>query len=91
MDSLWEEVEELGEKDPGQAEVSSHHRQSSMSGNFRSGRELNSIGKRGKELTEELLKLIKKLNEMPEIDYDKNKIKFVHMFTERAMESNEHI
>ena len=28
---------------------------------------------------------------MPELDYDKNKIQFVHMFTERAMESNEHI
>ena len=28
---------------------------------------------------------------MPEIDYDKNKIDFVHMFTERALESNDHI
>jgi hypothetical protein len=35
---------------------------------------LASIGKRGKELTDELQKLIKKLAEMPELDYDKNKI-----------------
>jgi hypothetical protein len=90
MDNLWEEVEELGEKDPGSAQPE-HHRQNSSMGRVTSGRQLNSIGKRGKELTEELLKLIKKLGEMPELDYDKNKIQFVHMFTERALDSNEHI
>jgi len=51
-----------------------------------SGKELHSIGKRAKELTEELSKLIKKLNEMPDVNYEKNKIDFVHMFTERALE-----
>jgi len=90
MDTLWEEVEELDEN-PDSKQQPDHHRQGSFSSNIRSGRQLDSIGKRGKELTMELAKLTKKLAEMPEIDYDKNKIKFVHMFTERALESNEHI
>jgi hypothetical protein len=28
---------------------------------------------------------------MPEIDYDKNKVDFVHMFTERALEGSDHV
>ena len=82
MDALWEEIEEVSRKQDDQ--------QNDMSGlnmpSTGSGKELHSIGKRAKELTEELSKLIKKLNEMPEINYEKNKIDFLHMFTESALE-----
>jgi hypothetical protein len=52
---------------------------------------MQSISKRAKELYEELQRLNRKFSEMPEIDYDKNKIDFVHMFTERALEGSEHV
>jgi hypothetical protein len=35
--------------------------------------------------------LNRKFSEMPEIDYDKNKVDFVHMFTERALEGSDHV
>ena len=44
------------------------------------------IGQKAKELNKELETLVQRFYQLRDIDYDKNKIDFLYLMTERALE-----
>lgn len=52
---------------------------------------MDSIGQRAKELNNTLDYICKKLRQMGDVNYDKNKIDFLFFMLEKAYESEEHV
>lgn len=54
-------------------------------------RTLDSIGTRAKELNKELGDIVQRLQQMSDVNYDKNKVDFLFMMLEKSLESEDHV
>jgi hypothetical protein len=55
-----------------------------------SSKALEQIGMKAKELNKELDTTVQRLQQMKDIDYDKNKIDFLYLMTEKSIEQFDH-